>query len=174
MPFRPSVLRSPFRSSVLRSPFAAAVAAVAVPLVRAAVTGRGVAARLTVAGVTSALPAGPVLLVFPVSRVPLIFPVYPAGLKRPVVPAARARPASPIGTISVGYSLRLVGYVFARRPGDGVLRGQRRIETSDKVTPRRVLVALSAFGVIPVRHVPTAAYRSLPPTIAFCGPPPGG
>ena len=147
----PSAVRAavPFRSSAPRSP------------------ARRTAARLTIAGVTSALPAGPVLLVFPVSRVPLIFPVQPAGLNRPVVPAARACSASPIGTISVGCSLRLVGYVFARRPGDGMLRGQRRIETGDKVTPRRILVALSAFGVIPVRHVPTAACRSLSSTISL-------
>ena len=47
-------------------------------------------------------------------------------------------------------------YVLARWPGDRPLGNRGRVEPGDQVTPGGVLVALSALGVIPVRHVTTA------------------
>jgi hypothetical protein len=89
-----------------------------------------------------------------------------------MLPVALARFIRPVGT--VGFRRWFGGHVLASRPGHRLLLDQRRIEPSHKVTPCRILVALSALGVIPVRHVSTAAYRSLPSTIAAPGPVPGG
>ena len=46
-------------------------------------------------------------------------------------------------------------HVLAVRPGYRAGRGRGLLEPGDQITPRRVLVALSALRVIPVRHVPT-------------------
>jgi glucokinase len=106
-----------------------------------------------------------------VSRVPPMISVW-ANVGSPVLPVG---PACPISLTSiVGLAHRLRRHVLAGGPGSRLLGGQRRIEPGHKVTPCRVLVALSALGVIPVRHVSTAAYRSLPSTIAVPGPVPGG
>jgi hypothetical protein len=110
--------------------------------------------------------------VLAVSRVPPGFCVQAPGLRPAMLPVAPARFIRPVGT--VGLRRRLGGHVLAGRPGHRLLLGQRRIEPGHKVTPCRILVALSALGVIPVRHVSTAAYRSLPSTIAAPGPVPGG
>ena len=118
------------------------------------------------------LPVGRVPSGLRVGRVPSGLAVQAVDLGPavlPVGPACFLRPAP-----TVGLARRLARHVLARRPGNGLLRGQWRIEPGHKVTPRRVLVALSAVGIIPVRHVSTAAYRSLPSTIAAPGPVPGG
>ena len=87
----------------------------------------------------------------------------------PSLPRASSGPSAPSAS-----GARLGGHILAGRPGHRLLLGQRHIEPGHKVTPRRILVAFSALGVIPVRHVSTAAYRSLPSTIAAPGPVPGG
>jgi hypothetical protein len=46
-------------------------------------------------------------------------------------------------------------HVLAVGPGYRPGRGRGLLEPGDQITPRRVLVALSALRVIPVRHVPT-------------------
>jgi hypothetical protein len=83
-------------------------------------------------------------------------------------------PIRPADTVSICGFRAIRWHVFAVGPGNGLLLRQRRIEPGHKVTPCRVLVAFSALRVIPVRHVPTAAYRSLPSTIAARGQVPGG
>jgi hypothetical protein len=110
--------------------------------------------------------------VLAVSRVPPGFYVQVPGLRPAMLPVAPGPFIRPVGT--AGLRRRLGGHVLAVRPGHRLLLGQRRIEPGHKVTPCRILVALSALGVIPVRHVSTAAYRSLPSTIAALGPVPGG
>ena len=132
---------------------------------------RGQAAVL-VGRMPSALPVGGVPSRLRVSRVPSGFGVEAADLGPPVLPVGPMCFFSP--TCTVGLTGQRRGHVLAGRPGNGLLRGQRRIEPGHKVTPCGVLVALSALRVIPVRHVPTAAYRSLPSTIAAPGPVPGG
>ena len=128
--------------------------------------------------VTSVLPVSGMPPVLAVSRVPPGFCVQAPALRPAMLPVAPARFISPVGTIgtigTVGLRRWLGGHVLAGRPGHRLLLGQRRIEPGHKVTPCRILVALSALGVIPVRHVSTAAYRSLPSTIAAPGPVPGG
>jgi hypothetical protein len=108
----------------------------------------------------------------PVSCVQPVFRAQPVGLRPTVLPVGPAHPIRPVGTIGVERWLRR--HVLAGRPGYRLLLGQRRSEPGHEVTPCRVLVALSALRVIPVRHVSTAAYRSLPSTIAAPGPVLGG
>jgi hypothetical protein len=107
-----------------------------------------------------------------VSHVPSVFGVEVAGLDPLVLPVGPTCSFSP--TCTVGLTGRRRGSVLAGRPGNGLLLSQRCIEPGHQVTPCGVLVALSALRVIPVRHVPTVAYRSLPSTIAAPGPVPGG
>ena len=122
--------------------------------------------------VTSVLPVSGMPPVLAVSRVPPGFCVQAPSLRPAMLPVVSARFIRPVGT--VGLRRWLGEHVLAGRPGHGLLLGQRRIEPGHKVAPCRILVALSALGVIPVRHVSTAAYRSLPSTIAAPGPVPGG
>jgi hypothetical protein len=122
--------------------------------------------------VTSVLRVSGMPPVLAVSRVPAGFCVQAASLRPAMLPVTPARFIRPVGT--VGLRCRLGEHVLAGRPGYRLLLGQRRIEPGHKVAPCRILVALSALGVIPVRHVSTAAYRSLPSTIAALGPVPGG
>ena len=122
--------------------------------------------------VTSVLPVSGMPPVLAVSRVPPGIRVQAPSLRAAMLPVAPARVIRPVGT--VGLRRWLGEHVLAGRPGHRLLLGQRRIEPGHKVAPCRILVALSALGVIPVRHVSTAAYRSLPSTIAAPGPVPGG
>jgi len=128
----------------------------------------------------AAVPAGRVPSMVALSGVPPVLPVgrVPPGLAvrisfgPPVLPVGPACPIRLTGT--VGARSQVGEHVFAGGPGNGFLPGQGRIEPGHEVAPCRVLVALSALRVIPVRHVPTAAYRSLLSTIAVPGPVPGG
>jgi hypothetical protein len=114
----------------------------------------------------------PVFRVEPVFCAQSVFCAQPVGLRPAVFPVGPAHPSRPVGTI--GLERWLGRHVLAGRPGYRLLPDQRRSEPGHEVTPCRVLVALSALRVIPVRHVSTAAYRSLPSTIAGPGPVLGG
>ena len=127
------------------------------------VSADGVASGLTVCGMPSRLPVG---------RVPSVLIGRAVALRRPVLPVGPTCFLSLASTVTL--TRWLCRHVLAGRPGNGLLCGQRRIEPSHKVTPCGVLVAFSALGVIPVRHVPADTYRSLPSTIAAPGPVPGG
>ena len=50
---------------------------------------------------------------------------------------------------------RRARHILALRPGHRLGRGRGLFEPGDELAPCRVLVALSALRVIPVRHVPT-------------------
>ena len=88
------------------------------------------------------------------------------GASSTVRPALRtsglAGPANPVnprwsaGFIWPATRLRArMRHVLTVRPGYRAGRGRGFLEPGDQITPRRVLVALSALRVIPVRHVPT-------------------
>ena len=106
-----------------------------------------------------------------------------AGVVRPCAGAGAGRtwiagPACP--RRSVG-SVRAVGrlrpgprHVLALRPGRRPGRGRGRLEPGDQIAPCRVLVALSALRVIPVRHVPTDVRIEACSHDSRRGPVPGG
>ncbi len=145
----------------------------AVPAGRAAVpAGRAAVPASPVGRVASGLPFRGMPSGLAVSRVPSGLLGQAVDLRRPVLPVGPTCFFSLASTVGLAHWLGR--HVLAGRPGNGLLRGHGRIEPGHKVTPCGVLVALSAVGVIPVRHVPTATYRSLPSTIAAPGPLPGG
>ena len=96
-------------------------------------------------------PTGPVRLLVP-SRFLRSLSVSAVPSVPPTIGPARREP----GLVRPAIRLRARRWhVLAVRPGHRPGRGRGLLEPGDQITPRRVLVALSALCVIPVRHVPT-------------------
>ena len=138
--------------------------------------GPGYLARLVTAPIWLVIPVRPGQPAVAVGRVPsglavggmpavLLVGRVPAGLGVHAVKLGSTMlPVGPACAVSRASIVGLAGrHVFPGRPGDGLLRGKRRIEPGHKVTPSRVLVALPALGVIPVRHVPPLRIEACPP-----------
>jgi hypothetical protein len=92
----------------------------------------------------SAIPGAPATLRPALRKSGLVRPAHPVNPRWParfIWPAIRLRAR--------------MRHVLAVRPGHRPGRGRGLLEPGDQITPRRVLVALSALRVIPVRHVPT-------------------
>jgi hypothetical protein len=93
-----------------------------------------------------------------VSAVPGASGTVRPALRTPglVGPANPVNPRWSAGFIWPATRLRArMRHVLAVRPGHWPGCGRGLLEPGDQITPRRVLVALSALRVIPVRHVPT-------------------
>ena len=128
-----------------------------------------VSAAWSVRRTQSVSPGQPVRFAQPVSGAQTVRParsVPAAQLVSSTPPAMLFRyTTSPIclsNIFSLMPFVRLAGsrglrrHVLALGPGDRLPLSQGCVEPGDKLAPCGVLVVLSALGVIPVRHVPTA------------------